>query len=154
MSFRHIPRAASALILGTTLAQAQTAPIPMDVAKDAQCGCCGAWVERLDPMAYQVTVTNMEWAALASFKAANGIGDEVLMGCHTAKVAGYTIEGHVPQREIDRLLAERPDAIGLAVPGMPMGSPGMDFGDDREPYDVLLIRRDGSTEVFASYPGT
>jgi hypothetical protein len=150
---KRLSGAAGALILGATLAHGQGAPIPMEVAKDAECGCCGAWVERLDPAAYQVTVTNMEWEALARFKAANGVTDEALMGCHTAKVAGYTIEGHVPQREIDRLLAERPDAVGLAVPGMPMGSPGMDFGDDKEPFDVLLIRRDGSTEVFASYPG-
>ena len=86
------------------------------------------------------------------FKVDNGI-DAKLASCHTAKVGGYTIEGHVPAQEIRRLLRERPDAIGLSVPGMPLGSPGMDSGDDRESFDVLLVRRDGSTEVFASYPG-
>jgi len=75
-----------------------------------------------------------------------------LTSCHTGIVEGYVIEGHVPAREIDRLLAERPDAIGLTVPNMPYGSPGMgEPGPDADPYDVLLVRRDGSTELFASY---
>jgi hypothetical protein len=74
--------------------------------------------------------------------------------CHTARIGGYALEGHVPVREIRRLLAERPDAIGLAVPGMPVGSPGMDgpqYDGRREPYDVLLVHRDGSSRVYASY---
>jgi hypothetical protein len=71
--------------------------------------------------------------------------------CHTGQIAGYVVEGHVPAREIRRLLSERPDAVGLTVPDMPLGSPGMESGDDRDPYDVLLVRRDGTTEVFASY---
>ncbi|MBO9423075.1 CopG family transcriptional regulator [Labrenzia sp. R4_2] len=74
-----------------------------------------------------------------------------MASCHTALVDGYVIEGHVPATDIRRLLSERPDAIGLAVPEMPLGSPGMDQSDMREAYDVFLIRRDGSTEVFASY---
>jgi hypothetical protein len=78
-----------------------------------------------------------------------------LGSCHTAQVEGYAIEGHVPAREIRRLLAERPDAVGLAVPGMPIGSPGMDghaYGTRKDPYDVLLVRKDGSTTSFQSYP--
>lgn len=74
--------------------------------------------------------------------------------CHTAAVAGYAVEGHVPAREIRRLLAERPDAIGLAVPGMPIGSPGMDhpiYDGEREPYDVLLLTKDGGSRIFQSY---
>jgi Cu/Ag efflux protein CusF len=77
-----------------------------------------------------------------------------LGSCHTALVAGYAIEGHVPAREIHRLLKERPQAVGLTVPGMPVGSPGMDgaiYGDRRDPYDVLLIAKDGSTQVYQSY---
>lgn len=84
------------------------------------------------------------------FKARHGITSE-LASCHTARVDGYTIEGHVPARELSRLLHERPDAVGLAVPDMPIGSPGMERGDRVEPYDVLLIKGDGSTEVYASY---
>jgi hypothetical protein len=77
-----------------------------------------------------------------------------LGSCHTAKVAGYAIEGHVPAREIRRLLNERPQAIGLTVPAMPLGSPGMDgpeYGGRKTPYDVLLVLRDGSHRVYQSY---
>jgi hypothetical protein len=77
-----------------------------------------------------------------------------LGSCHTAKVEGYAVEGHVPAREIQRLLKERPDAIGLAVPAMPLGSPGMDgpeYGGRNTPYDVLLVHRDGSSRVFQAY---
>jgi len=74
-----------------------------------------------------------------------------LQSCHTAKVGGYVVEGHVPAADVKRLLAEKPDAIGLTVPGMPLGSPGMEAGDRREPYEVLLVRRDGSTAVFARH---
>ena len=74
-----------------------------------------------------------------------------LHSCHTAEIGGYAIEGHVPASAIRRLLAERPSAIGLAVPGMPVGSPGMEEGTEFEPYDVLLIKKDGSTETFAKH---
>ena len=83
------------------------------------------------------------------YRRRHGIPDK-LGGCHTAVVEGYAIEGHVPAREVKRLLAERPQARGLAVPGMPAGSPGME-GDKRQPYDVLLVRGDGSTAVYQSY---
>jgi len=79
-----------------------------------------------------------------------GVGDK-LASCHTAKIDGYVVEGHVPSSDIKRLIAERPDAIGLTVPGMPVGSPGMEQGAEFEPYDVLLIKKDGATEVFARY---
>ena len=79
-----------------------------------------------------------------------GLSDK-LGGCHTAIIEGYAIEGHVPAREIRRLLAERPKARGLTVPGMPAGSPGMEAGGRHEPYDVLLVLPDGSTKVYARY---
>ena len=79
-----------------------------------------------------------------------GISDK-LAACHTAKIDGYFIEGHVPGTDIKRLMYEKPDAIGLTVPGMPMGSPGMDQGTEFEKYDVLLVKKDGTTEVFASH---
>ena len=84
------------------------------------------------------------------YRRKHGIPDK-LGGCHTAIVEGYAIEGHVPAREVRRLLAERPKARGLTVPGMPAGSPGMDSGGRREPYDVLLVLPDGSTKVYARY---
>jgi hypothetical protein len=84
------------------------------------------------------------------YKMDNGIPREMI-SCHTGSVEGYMIEGHVPPADIRRLLAERPDAVGLAVPGMPYGSPGMGPESEREAYDVFLIRRDGTTEIFTSY---
>lgn len=80
----------------------------------------------------------------------HGIPD-ALGSCHTGVVEGYALEGHVPAREIRRLLAERPKARGLAVPGMPVGSPGMEQGARRDPYDVLLVHADGRTSVYSSY---
>ena len=74
-----------------------------------------------------------------------------MAACHTARIGGYIVEGHVPVREIERLLAEKPAAIGLVVPGMPLGSPGMESGQRREAYDVLLLKRNGTTEVFQRY---
>ena len=89
-------------------------------------------------------------ARLNTVAAEQGVTDD-LRSCHTARVDGYTVEGHVPAADIRRLLSERPEAIGLAVPGMPYGSPGMGSEDDREAYAVFLIRRDGSAEVFSEY---
>lgn len=87
---------------------------------------------------------------LAKLKADAGLAPD-LQSCHTAKIGGYVVEGHVPASDIQRLLAEKPDAVGLTVPGMPMGSPGMEAGGEKEPYEVLLVRRDGTTEVFSRY---
>ena len=92
----------------------------------------------------------LDFEALQTQKTASGIPPE-MVSCHTAHVEGYVIEGHVPPAEIRRLLADRPDAIGLSVPGMPYGSPGMGPESEREAYAVHLIRKDGTTEVFASY---
>jgi len=128
-------------------------PVTMDVAKTSGCGCCVAWIDHLKENGFSVKSRNMAMGQLMRFKLDNGIGLKT-SSCHTAKVGGYTVEGHVPAREIRRLLKERPDAVGLSVPGMPLGSPGMDFSEEREPFDVLLVRRDGTTETFASYPGS
>ena len=123
----------------------------ISVSKTATCGCCSAWIDHLKKGGYHVTAQNLSFGILSRFKTKRGIRPE-LASCHTATVAGYTIEGHVPVREIERLLKEKPDAIGLTVPGMPIGSPGMESGTTRDAYDVLLIRRDGSTQVYAHYP--
>jgi len=89
----------------------------------------------------------------AAVRRRHGIADE-LASCHTAIVEGYVVEGHVPAREIRRLLAERPRALGLSVPGMPVGSPGMEQGERREAYEVLLLQRDRPPSVYARYPST
>ena len=119
----------------------------MTVWRSSSCGCCKSWASHIE--ASGITVKPIENADLMKIKKDRGV-TPALSSCHTALVAGYTIEGHMPTREINRLLSERPDAIGLAVPGMPAGSPGMGSSSPR--YEVLLIERDGSTKVFASYP--
>jgi len=115
------------------------------VHKGPGCDCCNAWIEHLRANGFAVTSDDRGNNAA---RAKAGIPSK-LGSCHTAIVDGYAIEGHVPASEIKRLLAERPKAIGLAVPGMPIGSPGMEMGDRRDPYEVLLVRHDGTTAVFA-----
>jgi hypothetical protein len=128
---------------------ADTAP-SIEVWKSATCQCCGAWVKHLEANGFTVKVNAAEPSTLASLKRQAGVGDK-LASCHTAMIDGYVIEGHVPATDIKRLVAERPEAIGLAVPGMPVGSPGMEQGAEFEPYDVLLVKKDGTTEAFASH---
>ena len=99
---------------------------------------------------FAVTTEASYGTLLIRHKLDNGIPQEMI-SCHTGETDGYFIEGHVPPADIRRLLLERPDAVGLAVPGMPYGSPGMGPEDNREAYEVFLIRRDGSTEIFNSY---
>jgi hypothetical protein len=131
------------------LASASTAPA-IHVLKDRNCGCCDAWVRILRDEGFEVTTENSYGALLIRHKLESGVPRDMI-SCHTGEVAGYVIEGHVPPADIRRLLSERPDAVGLAVPDMPYGSPGMGPEEHREAYDVFLIHRDGSTQVFASY---
>ena len=123
------------------------------VMKDPNCGCCSAWIEILENEGFAVTTERSMGTLLIKYKQDNGIPQK-MAACHTGKIDGYMIEGHVPPADIRNLLAERPDAIGLAVPGMPYGSPGMGPESERDAYDVYLIARDGSSEVFSSYDAT
>lgn len=141
-----LPAFATVLAAGPALAGG---PV-LHVAKDPNCGCCADWVDILERAGFAVTVEEMDADRLEALKGAMGIPGE-LRSCHTGVVEGYAIEGHVPVADIRRLLADRPEAVGLTVPGMPYGSPGMGPEEAREAYDVLLIRKDGSTEVYASY---
>lgn len=131
-------------------ATAETMP-PIHVVHDPNCGCCKAWVAILQDDGFEVTTEASAGALLIRYKLDHAIPQNMI-SCHTAEVAGYMIEGHVPTADVRRLLEERPDAVGIAVPDMPYGSPGMGPEDRREAYDVFLIRRDGSTEIFSSYP--
>ena len=126
-------------------AQANAATIA--VIKDPDCGCCTQWVEYLRRSGFQVTVTDTPEQPQIS--AQMGVPDD-LRGCHSATIDGYVIEGHVPAEDIRRLLSERPDARGIAVPGMPMGSPGMEQGGMREAY-VTVLFGDGAAKVFARH---
>ncbi|WP_416546656.1 DUF411 domain-containing protein [Limnohabitans sp. DCL3] len=132
----------------TALAQATT----VQVWKDPHCGCCQLWVEHLQASGFKVEVRDVGNTA-----ARKRLGmPERLGSCHTATVGGYVIEGHVPAVDIQRLLKERPVALGLSVPGMPIGSPGMDgpeYKGRKDAYDVLLVQQDGSSKSFHHYPG-
>lgn len=130
--------------------QAFASPTAIRVVKDPNCGCCTAWVEVLERDGFAARVETLDPPALQDHKSASGIPPR-MMSCHTAHIQGYVIEGHVPAADIRRLLAERPEAVGLSVPGMPYGSPGMGPESEREAYQVFLIRKDGSAEVYASY---
>lgn len=147
---RHALGLGAALLTTAALPLRAEARPAIHVAKDPDCGCCAAWIEILQRDGFDVTVEMMGYDALQAYKARNGI-PESMISCHTGRIGGYVIEGHVPAADIRRLLAERPDAVGLAVPGMPMGSPGMGPEDQREDYAVHLILKDGTTRVFASY---
>jgi hypothetical protein len=120
----------------------------IEVVKSASCGCCSHWVEYLRAEGFEVRIVEVEDVTPAARQA--GVPDD-LRSCHTAAVEGYAIEGHVPAADIRRLLAERPEAAGIAVPGMPIGSPGMEQGDAREPYATILFSRDGHRQVFARH---
>ena len=124
--------------------------LAIEVWKSPTCGCCNDWITHLEDNGFSVTSYN-EGGTEAMIR----LGVPFKYGsCHTAEIQGYAIEGHVPAREILRLLEERPEAIGLSVPAMPRGSPGMDgpmYGGVQDPYDVLLIDREGEASVFQSY---
>ncbi len=150
--------------LGTALCAAATAaaslpllaraaspgPTPVEVWKDPNCGCCKDWVDHMQAHGFKATVHDTGNAAV---REKLGLPQK-LGSCHTALVGGYLVEGHVPAADVQRLLREKPRALGLAVPGMPVGSPGMDgafYGGRRDAHDVLLVARDGSARVFTSY---
>jgi hypothetical protein len=137
---------ASTAVPFTAMAAAPT----VKIWKDPNCGCCQDWVKHLNKSGFATRVHDEGNTA-----ARTRLGVPAKLGsCHTGLVGGYAIEGHVPAREVQRLLKEKPKAVGLAVPGMPVGSPGMDspaYGDQRDPYDVLLVLADGSTRVYQSY---
>lgn len=140
--------AAGALAIATVPAlAANTLPL-VEVFKNPSCGCCGAWVDHLKAAGFDVKVTMVDDTAVARRKYA--LPDR-FGSCHTAVVAGYVVEGHVPASDIKKLLAMKPVAVGLAVPGMPVGSPGMEMGSRKDPYQVLLVDRQGRERVFSSY---
>lgn len=129
---------------------ANAADITGTVFKSPTCGCCIKWVEHMEKNGFSLASRNMSSSALTRHKVKVGLSGPQA-SCHTAEIGGYVVEGHVPASDVKRLLKEKPDAIGLTVPDMPVGSPGMEIGDRKDPFDVLLIKRDGTTEVFASY---
>lgn len=138
---------------GATLAASAPTVASMDtltvtVYKTPTCGCCRGWVDHLRTQGFRVETVDGD--DLTMVKAANRVPGE-LESCHTATVGGYVVEGHVPAGDMRRLLAEHPPVVGIAVPGMPVGSPGMEMpGTPPDRYDVVSFDRSGATNVFAS----
>ena len=134
----------------TSVAQASEAQesTVLQVMKDPSCGCCVGWIDHVSDRGFAAQISHP--ADLNGEKLKLGIKPEY-QSCHTAvSEHGYVFEGHIPANIISRFMAEMPDdALGLAVPGMPMGSPGMEIGDQFHPYDVLLLKTDGSSSVYA-----
>lgn len=152
MKRRHILTALAAGAATAVLPAFAANKLPLvEVFKSPTCGCCGAWVDHLKAAGFPVKVVEVDDTTVTRKR--YGLPDK-FGSCHTGIVNGYgyVIEGHVPAAEIKRLLAAKPSAVGLAVPGMPVGSPGMEYGDRKDPYDVYLIDKSGIETVFAHYP--
>ena len=132
-------------LLGASAAMAQATVV--EVFKSPYCGCCGKWVEHMRQNGFEVKAHDVEDVPAVRQKL--GMPDR-LGSCHTAKIGGYVVEGHVPAADIQRLLKEKPKALGLSVPSMPPGSPGMESSKPI-PYQTLLVQSDGSTRVFAQH---
>ncbi|WP_404822437.1 DUF411 domain-containing protein [Noviherbaspirillum aerium] len=151
MERRKLLKATLATLLMPAAARAAApgaaAPV-IQVFKTPSCGCCHAWVDHLRANGFTVKATDVE--DTSPYRSKYKVPAE-LASCHTGVVGGYALEGHVPAAEIRRLLAERPKAHGLAVPRMPMGSPGME-GDRKDAFDVILIRQGGKHTVYKHYP--
>ena len=128
---------------------AEVSATEVHVFKSRACGCCGAWVRHMKSAGFAVKVTDVDDTTAARKR----LGMPERFGsCHTATVEGYVIEGHVPAVEVKRLLESGTKAIGLAIPSMPIGSPGMEMGVRKDPFRVLLIDQAGAASVYASYP--
>jgi len=142
--------AAVALATRAERALALPAPVPtrLTVYKTPSCGCCKLWVNHARDVLTEYDIKVLDMDDLTEVKARAGV-PEALQSCHTVLTGPYVFEGHVPADLIKRFLAERPKALGLAVPGMPMGSPGMDMGGRKQPYEVLLFDKAGKTRVYA-----
>jgi len=137
----------SLLLSSSVMAQQIAASKQLEVFKSPYCGCCTKWIDHMRANGFEVLAHNVR--DVPAERERLGMPHE-LGSCHTAKVGGYLIEGHVPAADVKRLLSERPQALGLSVPSMPQGSPGME-SPHPEPYETLLVNHDGSTSVFARH---
>jgi hypothetical protein len=126
-------------------AGAQQSLPKVSVYKSPTCGCCSKWIDHMKAAGFDVTFQDVD--DVGPIKSQHGV-PPALGSCHTALVDGYVVEGHVPADAVKRLLKEKPQAAGLAVPGMPIGSPGMEVGDRKDPYAILLFDGKGKYEVF------
>ena len=136
------------------VAVAQQKPVssrtPIVVYKTSTCGCCALWVEHMRENGFAPEVHDVSAAQVRAVSQSAGLSDEGA-SCHTAKVGAYIVEGHVPASDVQRMLKEKPAIAGIAAPGMPMGSPGMEQGGRKEAYDVISFTKAGKTSVFAKH---
>jgi hypothetical protein len=139
--------AASVLVLGAVSSgQQKPKPIPMSVYKSPSCGCCALWVDYMRKNGFDAKVQDVE--NIGALKLKLGVREE-FSSCHTTEVGGYIVEGHVPAEVVQRMLKERPKIAGIAVPGMPMGSPGMEVpSGKKDSYNILAFTSDGKTTVY------
>lgn len=135
-------------IVSFAFLQRASAEVEMTVYKSPTCGCCGKWITHMEENGFKIKAVDL--IEMNVVKQKYGIKKN-LASCHTAVIDGYFIEGHVPAADVKRLLAEKTDSKGLTVPGMPVGSPGMEMGDRFDSYQVLSVKNDGSIEVFNQY---
>ena len=142
--------AVAAAGVSVVFAQAQReSATSVDVFKSATCGCCAKWVDHMRAAGFTVHVTDLQEPDLQKMKDRYGVPAKS-RSCHTARVGGFTIEGHVPAGEVKRLLEEKPQVVGIAVPGMPLGSPGMEVsGVKPQPYEVVTFDKQGATKVYS-----
>ena len=122
----------------------------IQVYKSPTCGCCSVWVEHMQQHGFTARVTDLDDRSLDAIKTKHGV-PRTAQSCHTALVGGYVVEGHVPATEVKRLLKEKPTVVGIAVAGMPLGSPGMEVPGRSQPYNVISFEKNGDVKVFASY---
>jgi hypothetical protein len=144
--FRPIANLFAAALIALPLVAHAAEPV-IDVYKSASCGCCKEWIRHLESNGFHVNAHDV--ANPSDYREKFGIPNQ-FGSCHSARVGGYALEGHVPAADIKRLLASKPKARGLAVPAMPMGSPGME-GPRKDPFDVLLVQDGGRSSVFRHY---
>ncbi|MDM8568460.1 DUF411 domain-containing protein [Thiotrichales bacterium HSG1] len=134
------------LLSVTTYSYAEVKDIT--VYRSPNCGCCGGWIQHLQE--HKFNVIDIKTNNMSNLKQKYGI-TEKLASCHTAIIDGYVIEGHVPAADIKQLLSQKPDVVGLTVPEMPVGTPGMEMGDRKDPFAVLTFDKDGNTSIFKQY---
>jgi hypothetical protein len=152
MRLRNVVLLVGALV-GSAVTGTAQAPAPVEVFKSPTCGCCSKWVEHLQQNGFTVRVTDLGDQALDNLKTKHSV-PRTAQSCHTALVGGYVVEGHVPAAEVRRLLKERPAVAGIAVAGMPLGSPGMEVeGRKPQTYNVISFDKQGATKVFSTQNG-
>ncbi|WP_422412701.1 MULTISPECIES: DUF411 domain-containing protein [unclassified Endozoicomonas] len=139
----------TAVLMSFMLAKAEESLPTVMLYKTPACGCCKQWAKHMEENGFKVMSHDVP--STATYRARAGI-PKGMESCHTAFIGDYAIEGHVPATDIKRLLSEKPAGVnGLTVPGMPLGSPGMEYGDRKDPYQVIGFTKDGNTSVFANH---